>query len=101
MVVNMVLNQKQASAVSAKLASVTEQYLGRKLSYLGFVPKDPHVSQAVMQSHPYSLRYPNAPATRCIEELAARLISEHTTVEPSGQGFFKRFAQTLGLASNA
>lgn len=100
LLVNMVLNQKQAAAVSAKLAKVTQQYLGRNLSYLGFLPRDPHVSQAVMQSQPFSLRYPHSPATKCIQDLAARLIHQRAEGRAGGQGFFKRFAQTLGLASN-
>ncbi len=101
LIVNMVLNQKQAAAVSQKLTGVTQQYLGRRISYLGFVPRDPHVSQAVMQSHPFSLRYPNAPATKCIEDIAQRVITQRPELKPGGAGFFKRFAQTLGLASNA
>ena len=101
LIVNMVLNQKQAAAVATKLSNVTQQYLGRKVSYLGYVARDLHVSQAVMQSHPYSLRYPNAPATKCIQEIATRLIQQRSAPVPAGEGFFKRFAQTLGLASNA
>ena len=101
MVVNMVMNQKQATAVATKLASVTQQYLGRKPSYLGFVPRDPHVSQAVMQSFPFALRFPSAPATKCIEDLATRLISQRNAAGQGGPGFFKKFAQSLGLASSA
>lgn len=99
--VNMVLNQKQATAVYTKLSGVTQQYLGWNLSYLGFVPRDPHVSQAVMQSHPFTLRFPHCPATKCIEDVASRLISQRSAGKGRGGGFFKRFAQTLGLANTA
>lgn len=101
LIVNMVLNQKQATAVSQKLTNVTQQYLGRRITYLGFIPRDPHVSQAVMQSHPFSMRYPNAPATKCIEEIAQRVITQRPAAKTTVNGFFKRFAQTLGLASSA
>lgn len=101
LIVNMVANQKQATAVSTKLSTVTQQYLGRKISYLGFILRDPHVGQAVMQSRPFSLRYPHAPATKCLEDITGRLISQTAAARRSeGQGFLKRFAQTLGLASN-
>ena len=100
LLVNMVLNSKQASAVSGKLSGVTQQYLGRSLSYLGYLPRDPHVSQAVMQSAPFSTRYPQAPVTKCLQDIAMRVISQRAAAQHSGKGFFKRFAQTLGIASN-
>lgn len=100
MVANMVLNQKQAAAVSSKLSSVTQQYLGRSMSFIGFIPRDPHVSQAVMQSYPFSLLYPHCPATKCVHQIARRLINQRSAGQ-SDQGFLRRFAQTLGIASNA
>lgn len=101
LVVNMVLNEKQANAVFSKLNNVSQQYLGRNLSYLGFIPRDPHVSQAVMQTYPFALRYPQAPATKCVEDIATRVIHQRAAGTAQRQdGFFKRFAQSLGLASN-
>lgn len=98
-IVNMVASRQQASAVASKLSSVTQQFLSRNLSVLGYIPRDPHVSQGVMQTYPFSLRYPNAPATKCIEEIATRI--ENQRLAPSEkQGFFKRFAATFGLVSN-
>lgn len=98
LIVNMVGSQAQAKAVATKLAGVSQQYLGRNLSYLGFLPRDPHVSQAVMQSQPFVLAYPNAPVTKYLNLLAGRLAQQQ--IEPAKDGFFKRFAQTLGIASN-
>lgn len=101
LVVNMVLNEKQANAVFSKLNNVSQQYLGRNLSYLGFILRDPHVSQAVMQTYPFALRYPQAPATKCVEDIATRVIHQRAAGTAQRQdGFFKRFAQSLGLASN-
>ena len=101
LVANMVLNKKQASLVYSKLSNASQQYLGRKLSYLGMVPRDPHVAQAVMQSHPFVLRYPNTAATKSIQDIADRLISQKAASGPGTDGFLRRFAQTIGLASNA
>lgn len=101
-VVNMVSNQKQALAVANKLSGVSKQYLGRNLSFLGFIPRDPHVGQAVMQSFPFSIRYPHCPATRSLETLADRLLRQGAEAARAGNGpgFFRRFAETLGIASN-
>lgn len=100
LMVNMVVNQAQAKAVASKLANVSQQYLGRNLSYLGFIPRDPHVSQAVMQSQPFVLAFPNAPATKYLQMIAGRIIHQQPASEPNRDGFFRRFVQSLGIASN-
>jgi len=101
LIANMVINKKQASAVYSKLSNVSQQYLGRKLSYLGMIARDPHVNQAVMQSFPYSLRFPNAPASKSIADIADRLISQKNASKGGSKGFLKRFAETLGLERTA
>ncbi len=100
LLVNMVANQAQAKAVATKLAGVSQRYLARNLSFLGCLPRDPHVSQAVMQSKPFLLAYPNAPVTKYMEVLANRLANQKIAPTADKQGFFRRFAQSLGIASN-
>lgn len=100
LIVNMVINEKQAEAVAKKLAGVSQQYLGRNLSFLGCIPRDPHVSQAVMQTQPFLLRYPAAMATKSVEAIARRLVSQKAASDTSAAGFFRRFARNLGLVSN-
>ena len=99
-VVNQVVNAQQAKAVSAKLSHVAQQYLGRKLSYLGYIPRDPHVTKAVMQSYPFVLRFPGAPATKAAEELARRVMRQRLDTHANAPGFLQRLGRTLGLASN-
>ena len=101
LVVNMVLNKKQASLVYSKLSNAAQQYLGRKLSYLGMIPRDPHVSQAVMQSHPFCIRYPSTAAAKSINDIADRLISQKIASGPGTDSFLRRFAQTIGIPSSA
>lgn len=98
---NMVATPQQATAVSQKLTGVTQQYLGRQISFLGYLPRDPHVSQAVMQSQPFVLRFPNAPVSKSMQEIATRLINQRSAAGQGTTGFLKRFAQTIGLASSA
>lgn len=101
LVVNMVANQAQARAVASKLAGVSQQYLGRTLSFLGFLPRDAHVCQAVMQSQPFMLLYPNAPVSKYTALLANRIAHQQASANPHKESFFRRFAQSLGIASNA
>ena len=100
-IVNLVASPEQAKAVAAKLSLVSQQYLGRKLSHLGYIPRDVHVSQAVMQSNPFLLRFPQAPASKCVEDLATFLIHRRIEGQRKANSFFRRFAETLGLASSA
>ena len=100
LIVNMVANQQQALAVTTNLSRVAKQYLGLTLSYLGCIPRDPHVSQGVMQTTPFVLSFPAAPATRAVHDLADRIIKQRDDAELSKAGFFRRFAQSLGIASN-
>lgn len=100
LIVNMVASSQQALAVTTNLSRVAQQYLGLRLSYLGHIVRDPHVAQGVMQTHPFSLKFPNAPATKCMQDLATKIIQQKES-ETARTGFFRRFAQTIGIASSA
>jgi MinD-like ATPase involved in chromosome partitioning or flagellar assembly len=80
--------------------TVSQQYLGHKLTFLGHIPRDPHVSHGVMQAAPFTLKYPTAPASKAVEALARNLIAQRTAHTGPVGGFFRRFAETIGLASN-
>jgi len=101
LVVNLVINEQQARLVAGKLQHVAQAYLKQKLHYFGYIPRDPHVSRAVMQSYPLLLRFPGAAASQAIEELALRVRNEPVRREKGLPGFIRRFAQNLGLASTA
>lgn len=104
LVVNMALNEAQANAVAAKLRRVVDHYLDRPLACAGFIPRDPHVANSVMQTSPFLLRYPQAPASQRIMALARNLCAQRSAMGNSGgrskggTPFLRRFAETLGLA---
>lgn len=99
-IVNQVMNKQQAAAVAHKLSDVTGRFLERNVAFAGFIPRDPRVMQAVMQTVPYILRYPNAPASRAVETIAARL-GQTTSPSRPGQGFLQRVAETFRIAKTA
>lgn len=102
LVVNMVPNPALAQAVYTKLSGVSQRYLGKNLSFLGHLSRDSHVSQAVMQSKPFMIAYPHAPVSQCMNQIASRLLQQHTPPQDGHkEGFLRRFAQTFGLASNS
>ncbi|HOQ33662.1 MAG TPA: MinD/ParA family protein [Candidatus Hydrogenedens sp.] len=99
LIVNMVINSAQAQAVATKLTNVAQQYLGRGLIYLGHIVRDTHVNQSIMQSQPFFITYPNAPASRCVEAISQRLFYQAPAIEPKKKlGFMKRLAQNFGWA---
>lgn len=100
LLVNMAMNEAQVKAVATKLGNVSRHYLGRNLSLLGYIPRDAHVPQSVMQSAPYVLHYPQSHAARCMQQIAERVHAQPMQTAQREQGFLRRFAQTFGLASN-
>ena len=61
---------------SKKLNSVVQRFLKIPLSYLGCVPYDPQLSDAVMQQTPVSLKNPNAKASKAYEMIARALLDD-------------------------
>ncbi len=100
LIVNMAASPQQALAVMTNLTRVARQYLGITLSYLGHIVRDPHVTQSVMQSNPFTVSFPTSPAAKCVFDLAEKIVRQRAESEHARTGFFRRFAQTLGLASN-
>jgi len=98
LVVNMVSSRQQAAAVTANLTRIAQQYLGCNVNALGYILRDPHVSQAVMQTQPFLLKFPASTASRCIEEIASHVIHRPIAANRPTAGFLRRFAQTFGLA---
>jgi len=101
LIVNMAASPQQALAVMTNLTRVARQYLGLTLSYLGHILRDPHVTQSVMQSTPFTIAFPASPAAKCVQDLAGKMVRQRAEADRARSGFFRRFAQTLGLASNA
>ena len=73
LVVNMAQSEAEAQAVAQRLQSITRRFLGRDLDWLGYLPHDMTVSRAVRAQQPFSTLMPDAPVSRAIVRLAARL----------------------------
>jgi flagellar biosynthesis protein FlhG len=68
--INSVQREQEALEVFGQINSVVKRFLNREVSYLGHVESDPHVPQAVRGQMLVSQRYPNAPASRCLRDVA-------------------------------
>ena len=71
-----------------KLEVVVSRYLKFPIGYLGAVPWDHQLTDAVMQQKPVSLSYPNAKASQAFEEIAAKLMGEEKPSKKRGMAAF-------------
>ncbi|MBR6258371.1 MAG: MinD/ParA family protein [Lachnospiraceae bacterium] len=74
MIANRVEGDKDGEVLFKKLNMVVSRFLGLPLEYLGAVPQDKNLSQAVMQQTPVSLASPNSKSAKAYEAIAARLM---------------------------
>ncbi|ROR01890.1 MinD/ParA family protein [Desulfosoma caldarium] len=89
---NAVADEKEGRAVFRKLSRVADHFLdGISLDYLGWIPRDPSVPEAVRQQKALLEVFPGAPASRAFMDIAGRLNREAPTM-PKGtiQFFWKR-----------
>jgi flagellar biosynthesis protein FlhG len=82
--INMVRDGKQARQVQRSLAEILTRFLGYTPGDAGFVVMDSWVAQAVVQQVPFTTLAPRAPASRCMEDLVARLLGPERTAGDAG-----------------
>lgn len=94
MISNRVANEEDGENLYSKLNSVVTRYLDVPLSYLGAVPQDAQLFDAVMQQMPVSIRNPKAKSALAYERIAKRLM-EKEEEKPMARGgitaFFSHF----------
>ena len=71
--INSVEHEQDALEVFSQINSVVKRFLNREVAYLGHIPLDPHVPQAVRGQVLVSHRFPDAPASQCFRRLARKL----------------------------
>lgn len=98
-VVNMAATPEEGRETERRIRLVAERFLRLKPEYLGHVLLDTAVGRAVRGQLPLLKAFPRSPAAACIEDLAARLISEPPapeTGEAEPEGFFLKVANLDG-----
>ena len=94
LVVNMAHNPSEAELVADKLNSVLQQFINKRVNYLGYVLFDQHVSKAVADQLPVIMAYPSSITSRSIKRIARCLAGDDS---PSGNGFKKFFNRVYDL----
>lgn len=73
LLVNQVKNEREAKEVYKTLSHVTDRFLNIGLNYMGFIPSDPNLTQAIRQQRLVVEMFPTAPASEAFGRLSARL----------------------------
>ena len=89
-VVNSVRNGDDASLAYRQLDMAANRFLGRSLTFYGFIPEDRAVRDAVLAQRAIVDHVPQAEASRCFRILAARLAGMGRTNGPGPKAIFSR-----------
>ncbi len=71
-IVNMAASASEGEAVFKKINTVTTTYLGKKLSYLGHIPRDIQVTESIRSRKPFVLQS-SLPSTQALCALTMKL----------------------------
>lgn len=92
---NKVDSKEEGKALFTKLNAVVARYLKLPISYLGSVPQDSHLNQAVMQQTPVSLANPNAKSAKAYQEIAQILMYGEQSLLPQKRGMAAFFSHII------
>ena len=87
-IANRVNRASEGELLFKKLEIVVSRYLKLPITYLGAIPWDNQLSEAVMQQKPVSLSNPNAKSSLAFEQIAAKLMGEERPIKKRGMAAF-------------
>jgi flagellar biosynthesis protein FlhG len=99
LVVNAVRRRGDGEATARKLATVADQFLGKKVDLLGILPYDDTVSRAVQQQTPLVQSYPRSPAAVGISRISEKLWGG-TPEAPKNSGGIGKFIKRIFSSKN-
>ena len=102
-VVNEVCSALEADQVFKSLAAVSQKHLSLKPLYMGYIPVDNHIPEAVKKRKPFFLHNPRSPASRAIDQLSLGFIEaflphEGASTDRVEKSFFSRLFSILSPA---
>lgn len=91
-VVNNTKNHKEGKETFRKLSMVTERFLGIPLDYLGELPYDEKIKEAVIAQKPYVSLYPTSDFSKKLTEIAKQFLKREIDLLKGGMQFFLKKA---------
>ena len=98
LLVNMVSSEKEALEVYRKLTKVSNNYLDISINYLGSIPQDKRMREALRKQNPIVSLYPNSKSGQAFTSLTQDLLQEvpETGLKGSLQFFWRRLLSLNG-----
>ncbi|WP_114954178.1 MinD/ParA family protein [Sphingosinicella terrae] len=87
-VANMVTDDESGRALYERFAAVIGKFLAVELDYLGAIPEDRHLRDAVLRKRCCVEAYPSARASRAFRRLAERIVQTELAPIAGGHRFF-------------
>lgn len=94
-IANRVSKVEDGAILFNKLNAVVSRYLKIPLNYLGAIPQDEKLSEAVMQQTPISLQNPAAKSAKCYEHLTAKLMNKELNQDVKKRGMAAFFSHLV------
>lgn len=99
LIVNMVKNEKEAKQVYLTLSQAVDRFLNNAvIEYLGYIPRDEKLREAVLNRKTIMDLYPDSPASKGIFDKAEKILKMQKSFDASGnvKFFMKRFVDLSG-----
>ncbi len=90
---NMAKDEQHGRKLFLKLATVTEKFLNIQLEYLGTVPHDEALKQAVRKQIPVTLFKPDSPSARAFGQIAQQV--DRWPIPQGASGYIQFFVEHL------
>jgi flagellar biosynthesis protein FlhG len=95
-VINNIKNPKEARETFRKISLVTERFLGLSLDYLGFLPYDEKIKDAIVSQKPYVNLFPTSDFSKKLSDIAKEILKRDVNLFKGGMQFFLKKALTTG-----
>ncbi|MCR5674966.1 MAG: MinD/ParA family protein [Lachnospiraceae bacterium] len=99
-VANLVSSDNEGQILFNKLNAVVARFLKLPLTYLGAIPRDQALANAVMQQTPVSMANPTAKSTRAFERIVGELVGNEE-LKNSRRGMAAFFSHIIGGRNGA
>lgn len=90
---NMAQDERHGRKLFLKLATVTEKFLNIQITYLGTIPYDPQLKQAVQKQVPVTLYQPSAASALAFKNIAGQVVQ--WPVPQGASGYIQFFVENL------
>lgn len=92
---NKVRTEDEGKTLFKKLNAVVSRYLNLSIDYLGAIPQDQMLSDAVMQQMPVSIAHPQAKSAKAYEQITAKLMNIETEGKIKKRGMAAFFSHIV------